>query len=486
MRNRATTPLSKPVSFPLCGFYIFHILLFLLATANTKTVQKLRQSWSKYNLFNLQRLRNPPTGSKTFFQQKWAAKSMARSYHGEQVRESQWARMFSRRIRSVVPMNPLKLAQDDGSGMSAGRGAGLETEESAKDRLTPFTQMTFAPLERRLDVAIFRALFASSARQARQFVVHGAVTVNGKQFVSKMRYPGYLLNPGDLFQVDPERVMYATGAPKDKHERREGRIARKKMAESQEAEVESKEEGAAEESGEKGPESEEQGKDRENEDPRETLKVLLAQAKNIMAGSKDVLPAKRKQELRGFQKAVKRVLSRSDSSTVLTDNLESQFSELVTLLKAKRAEKQGTKRSKRDQSSDETKDVSESTSSSATASESQPGEALTEAFRQAAENPEQEVDTSELTDAELDVLKRALIQMRDNPIDSTKPYATPWRPRDYMSAFAFVPRYLEVNHNICAAVYLRHPVARPGYSEVPTPFSEQVGTAAFAWYLRRR
>ncbi|KAE8385225.1 hypothetical protein BDV23DRAFT_165349 [Aspergillus alliaceus] len=455
MRNRATTPLSKP---------------------------KLRQSWSKYNLFNLQRLRNPPTGSKTFFQQKWAAKSMARSYHGEQVRESQWARMFSRRIRSVVPMNPLKLAQDDGSGMSAGRGAGLETEESAKDRLTPFTQMTFAPLERRLDVAIFRALFASSARQARQFVVHGAVTVNGKQ----MRYPGYLLNPGDLFQVDPERVMYATGAPKDKHERREGRIARKKMAESQEAEVESKEEGAAEESGEKGPESEEQGKDRENEDPRETLKVLLAQAKNIMAGSKDVLPAKRKQELRGFQKAVKRVLSRSDSSTVLTDNLESQFSELVTLLKAKRAEKQGTKRSKRDQSSDETKDVSESTSSSATASESQPGEALTEAFRQAAENPEQEVDTSELTDAELDVLKRALIQMRDNPIDSTKPYATPWRPRDYMSAFAFVPRYLEVNHNICAAVYLRHPVARPGYSEVPTPFSEQVGTAAFAWYLRRR
>lgn len=105
---------------------------------------------------------------------------MARSYHGEQVRESQWARMFSRRIRSVVPMSPARLAQDDGSGMSAGRGAGVE---GTKDfpRLTPFTQMTFAPLERRLDVAIFRAMFASSARQARQFVVHGAVAVNGKQ-----------------------------------------------------------------------------------------------------------------------------------------------------------------------------------------------------------------------------------------------------------------------------------------------------------------
>lgn len=302
-----------------------------------------------------------------------------------------------------------------------------------------------------------------------------------------MRYPGYLLNPGDLFQVDPERVMYATGAPKDKHERREGRIARKKSAEAQEAEAEAKEEGATEESGEnKEAESEEQGQKKENDDPRETLKVLLAQAKTIMAGSKDVLPAKRKQELRGFQKAVKRVLSRSDSSTVLADNLESQFSELITLLKAKPAEKKDTKRPKRDQSSDETQNVSESASESATASESQPGEALTEAFRQAAENPEEEVDTSELTDEEFDVLKRALVQMRDNPIDSTKPYATPWRPRDYMSAFAFIPRYLEVNHNICAAVYLRHPVARPGYSEVPTPFGEPVGTAAFAWYLRRR
>ena len=42
-----------------------------------------------------------------------------------------------------------------------------------------------------------------------------------------MKYPGYLLNPGDLFQVDPERVLYATGAPKDRVERREGRLARR-------------------------------------------------------------------------------------------------------------------------------------------------------------------------------------------------------------------------------------------------------------------
>lgn len=73
-----------------------------------------------------------------------------------------------------------------------------------------------------------------------------------------------------------------------------------------------------------------------------------------------------------------------------------------------------------------------------------------------------------------------------NKRNAAAPYATPWRPRDYMSAFAFIPRYLEVNQNICAAVYLRHPVARPGLSEVPTPFHVETGQLAFNWYLRRR
>jgi len=75
---------------------------------------------------------------------------------------------------------------------------------------------------------------------------------------------------------------------------------------------------------------------------------------------------------------------------------------------------------------------------------------------------------------------------KENPVDATKPYATPWRPRNYMSAFAFIPRYLEVNQNICSAVYLRHPVARPGLAEVPSPFSMETSQLAFNWYLRRR
>ena len=144
--------------------------------------QKVRQSWSKYNLYNLSRIQPLQYKTRTFFQQKWTAKSSTRAYHGEQVRENQWTRMFTRRIRSVVPMNAEYLAINDGQIESAGRGSGAETERlRSRPDPTPYMQMTFAPLERRLDTAIFRALFASSARQARQFVIHGAVRVNGKK-----------------------------------------------------------------------------------------------------------------------------------------------------------------------------------------------------------------------------------------------------------------------------------------------------------------
>ena len=76
------------------------------------------------------------------------------------------------------------LAEKDGSELAEGRGSGLDLPPDQKPRLipkTPYMNMTYAPTERRLDTAIFRALFASSTRQARQFVVHGYVRVNGQK-----------------------------------------------------------------------------------------------------------------------------------------------------------------------------------------------------------------------------------------------------------------------------------------------------------------
>jgi ribosomal protein S4 len=90
--------------------------------------------------------------------------------------------MFKRNLPAVVPMDHKYLARNDGSEQAAGRGAGADAPFKRRDpHPTPYMQMTYYPIERRLDTAIFRSLFASSVRQARQFVVHGLVKVNGKK-----------------------------------------------------------------------------------------------------------------------------------------------------------------------------------------------------------------------------------------------------------------------------------------------------------------
>lgn len=465
--------------------------------SNLTLLQKVRQSWNKYNLYNLSRITSPPYKTRSFFQQKWTAKSALRAYHGEQVRERQWERMFSRRLNAVVSMNAEYLASNDGRLESAGRGSGEETERPRRrPDPTPYMQMTFAPLERRLDNAVFRAMFASSARQARQFVIHGAVQVNGKKvrhlssissevlIVSQMKYPGYLLNPGDMFQVDPERVMFATGAPKAPSEA---------TMVSDEEETSGNEEIDPNEPREMTSES-----DQDDREPREVLRDLLAQAKSILASPREKIGAKKKQDLRAFSKSVKRMLSRSKSSTILTDSLEAQFLEIQNQLQIQREQKTSSISSLRStQPNPAGKETERQDTTAQGLASSIPQErgdfTDTKHDSGASEiidaNPSvafEEEAKNTITDREYNELFAALAEMQENPIDESKPYATPWMPRDYMSAFAFIPRYLEVNPSICAAVYLRHPVARPGLAEVPTPFAETTGGTAFAWYLRRR
>lgn len=92
--------------------------------------------------------------------------------------------MFNRKIPAMVDMNLRSLASDDGSRQAAGRGSGqddLRALSTSMLRQTPYMSNAFWPLERRLDTAVFRALFASSVRTARQFCIHGHVKVNGKK-----------------------------------------------------------------------------------------------------------------------------------------------------------------------------------------------------------------------------------------------------------------------------------------------------------------
>ena len=54
-------------------------------------------------------------------------------------------------------------------------------------------------LEMRLDSAVYRSGFALTQNQARQFVTHGHVTVNGK----KASIPSAQVRPGDVVAIDP-------------------------------------------------------------------------------------------------------------------------------------------------------------------------------------------------------------------------------------------------------------------------------------------
>lgn len=103
------------------------------------------------------------------------------------IREKQWQRMFTSNLDAVIPMDHRYLADNDGSELATGRGSGKEVDYSLPDasiprqiQPVPYMNMIYAPMERRLDMAVFRALFASSHRQARQMVVHGLVKVNGQ------------------------------------------------------------------------------------------------------------------------------------------------------------------------------------------------------------------------------------------------------------------------------------------------------------------
>jgi hypothetical protein len=264
-----------------------------------------------------------------------------------------------------------------------------------------------------------------------------------------------------MFQVLPERVMYATGAPK---------VTEKAKSTDEEAEAGEEEASEESDSGERELKEEAEEEVDVDRDPREVLKSLQAQAKSILSSTKQAaLGAKRKQDLRAFNKTIRRLLSRSESSAILTASAETQFAEIQTQLRIRRENKEAG-----------TSSLPSAQDTSSATSETESGLTAQTATTTAPE------DETSLTDGEYNELLSALRSMNENPVDDSKPYATPWMPRDYMSAFAFIPRYLEVCHKICAAVYLRHPVARPGLSEVPSPFAEFTNSTAFAWYLRRR
>ena len=279
-----------------------------------------------------------------------------------------------------------------------------------------------------------------------------------------MVHPGYQLNPGDMFQVDIERVMFATGARKNYWERRFGRQDRRRgygiarggrptSGADTELEVDAEAEEEAEAEGEVESTSTESSA-LESSDPsapdqsKNRLRDWLEAARHSLIEPRDKdESAAHKRALRDFTRTMRKELGYKASR-------DAPINEQIVLMAEKLSLDTGG-----------LKDESKTTNS-----EPINNVGLTQTLRNDQER----------------LLKQALQQMKENPLDYTKGYKTPWEPRPYMSAFAFIPRYLEVHAPICSAIYLRHPIARPGLGEVPTPHNEVVNGLTFNWYLTRR
>ncbi|KAF9653566.1 alpha-L RNA-binding motif-containing protein [Thelephora ganbajun] len=98
-----------------------------------------------------------------------------------------------------------------------------------------------------------------------------------------------------------------------------------------------------------------------------------------------------------------------------------------------------------------------------------------------------ETDPDEGADADTHPSKdvsSAIVKSADGSTSGHTPFHLP----NYAAPFIFIPTYLEVSFPTCSTVYLRHPTARPGYSEVPTPYDAdgEVVRLAWEWYAKVR
>ncbi|KAF8269441.1 hypothetical protein EI94DRAFT_1660017 [Lactarius quietus] len=105
--------------------------------------------------------------------------------------------------------------------------------------------------------------------------------------------------------------------------------------------------------------------------------------------------------------------------------------------------------------------------------------------------------TSNAPSADMSSEELAAEELKDEPPVSTEQSSTsvakdksltPFHLPAYASPFIFIPAYLEVSFPTCSVIYVRHPTARPGYSEIPTPYDAdgEVVRLVWEWYSKVR
>lgn len=443
--------------------------------------------------------------SKTLYQQKWTAKQETRAYHGEHLTEKRWQCIFNPKLDSV--------AQLDAS------LRGSTTDE------TPFLAQTYAALEKRLDFAVFRAMFASSVRQARQFILHGNVFVNG----IKIAHPGYTLKAGDLFHVKPEKVMQALGARKPSLE--EGLKVDKtqvvlwnkyvKQAKENPREVWDAKIAKIREMSDSNPKKEQfleflkqYNKSLEAQEIEETrsctpkamlekmIKVPLGTGKQVeslaIEDFKYVVERNPKLAKRAFdcfehfaksgQLALDKLKLKSpeelskivDGLISLSEDMKKNMSNGEKI--AIRAGKQHLSELVKLYSADIRKSFESKMGNQAAVEIPYDEKWLSKLTFHDSIDPKVLMEDEAQAKQSVKLPWQTHVYGREDP---TKPFFTPWKPRPFLAPFAILPHHLEISFKTCHAVYLRDPVARPGHSEVISPFDLPVHERAYMYYVRR-
>ncbi|RLV95465.1 37S ribosomal protein NAM9 mitochondrial [Spathaspora sp. JA1] len=446
---------------------------------------RVRMSMNKKNLFNLIKKPEADYFGKTLYQQKYMAKTETRSYHGEHINETRWKHMFSPRLKSNVQLD-------------------ASMRSSSNQRSTPMMMQTFAILEKRLEVAVFRAMFASSVRQARQFILGGHVKVNGVS----VKHPSFPLQSGDVFNVDPEKVLYALGRNKPS-------VAKSiKIDTAQIVQYNNHVE-------------------RAQRDPkREWEKQQKRTSLNTIAN----LEAKERQKLEFLQQRnqMKSTQDQVTRESILLDILKIG-SAAATPVTAEAFSKYGVVDSKKcveiyHKTRENAKDIVANPTLEAIKEFISPDEVqktkqsdsikhsarlikaqLTELRKSQWTEIRRQVENAENTGttpydptyaaklAKVPLLnKEEILEDESKAVvqlpwqkhlygrqDPTKAYATPWSPRGFLGCFSILPHHIEISFDTCHAVYLRDPIARPGHSEVITPSPEHVHERAYMYYRRK-
>ncbi|CAN6640633.1 small ribosomal subunit protein uS4m [Trichomonascus vanleenenianus] len=485
-------------------------LLFSLAR------KRIRSSFNKFNLYNAMTWRKTLRRG-TMFQQKFSAKQETRAYHGEKLTETQFRNVFAGELNGV---NPLRSTR-----------AGTAEAEPAKE--TPWALQTYLAIERRLDTAVFRSFFAASPRQAAQFIVKGHVKVNGV----RIRQPGYELKPGDVFSVDPQAVLFAMGRRKPSVEesvklvnrqikRYNNYLARCRKYPHTMWRLRQK---------------------NRSKHPIFNKLYIKKQKKRAEAWNKQVrkemsekldgiTPHGVFRNILGFEPHFDAKNTIPVEGRQLTKSLS-----VLTLVTGKRLQPQAQESQKeakevKEEAQKETAEVKEEIFAPADAKriaefekqyygevESAPAnksdvKKLVQEIIKIQQDEIRESHTAKLkSEADMETYDSTWVDRLPQPVplidveaakedvssvlpvrlpfsngklyglaDPSKGYFTPWNPRPFLAPFAVLPHHIEISFKTGHAVYLRDPVARPGHSEIISPFPLDMHERAYMFYIRKR